>query len=151
MLLRGANGVGYSNYPDNVIRGFIQHSAESGMDIFRVFDSLNYLPNLKVAMDAIRTRTNSVCEATLCYTGDILDTKRDKYTLAYVEMAKELERMGAHILALKDMSGLCTPNAAYKLVKALRQETGLPTCTSTRTIPPVSPEPLKAAEAGVDA
>ncbi len=153
MLLRGANGVGYSNYPDNVIRGFIQHSAESGMDIFRVFDSLNYLPNLKVAMDAIRTRTNSVCEATLCYTGDILDTKRDKYTLAYyVEMAKELERMGAHILALKDMSGLCTPNAVYKLVKALRQETGLPVHFHTHDSSGIAgASVIKAAEAGVDA
>ena len=127
MLLRGANGVGYSNYPDNVIRGFIKHSAESGMDIFRVFDSLNYLPNLKVAMDSIRKHTNSVCEATICYTGDILSSNRDKYTLKYyVEMAKELEIMGAHILALKDMSGLCHPNAAYKLIKALRQEISIP-------------------------
>lgn len=152
MLLRGANGVGYSNYPDNVIRGFIKHSAESGMDIFRVFDSLNYLPNLKVAMESIRKDTNSVCEGTICYTGDILDPKRDKYSLQYyVDMAKELEKMGAHILALKDMSGLCTPNAAYKLVKALRNEVGIPLHFHTHDSSGIGgASVIKAAEAGVD-
>ena len=153
MLLRGANGVGYSNYPDNVIRGFIKHSAESGMDIFRVFDSLNYLPNLKVAMDSIRKHTNSVCEATICYTGDILSSDRDKYTLKYyVEMAKELEIMGAHILALKDMSGLCHPNAAYKLIKALRKEIAIPVHFHTHDSSGIAGASIiKAAEAGVDA
>ena len=153
MLLRGANGVGYSNYPDNVIRGFIKHSAESGMDIFRVFDSLNYLPNLKVAMDSIRKHTNSICEATICYTGDILSSDRDKYTLKYyVEMAKELEIMGAHILALKDMSGLCHPNAAYKLIKALRQEIAIPVHFHTHDSSGIAGASIiKAAEAGVDA
>ena len=151
MLLRGANGVGYSNYPDNVIRGFIQHSAESGMDIFRVFDSLNYLPNLKVAMESIRTHTHSVCEATICYTGDILDSQRDKYTLSYyIEMAQELERMGAHVLALKDMSGLCTPHAAYKLIKALRSEIGIPVHFHTHDSSGIAASIIKAAEAGVD-
>ena len=153
MLLRGANGVGYSNYPDNVIRGFIKHSAESGMDIFRVFDSLNYLPNLKVAMDSIRKHTNSVCEATICYTGDILSSDRDKYTLKYyVEMAKELEIMGAHILALKDMSGLCHPNAAYKLIKALRKEIAIPVHFHTHDTSGIAGASIiKASEAGVDA
>ena len=153
MLLRGANGVGYSNYPDNVIRGFIKHSAESGMDIFRVFDSLNYLPNLKVAMDSIRKHTNSVCEATICYTGDILSSNRDKYTLKYyVEMAKELEIMGANILALKDMSGLCHPNAAYKLIKALRKEIAIPVHFHTHDSSGIAGASIiKAAEAGVDA
>ena len=153
MLLRGANGVGYSNYPDNVIRGFIKHSAESGMDIFRVFDSLNYLPNLKVAMDSIRKDTNSVCEATICYTGDILSSDRDKYTLKYyVDMAKELEIMGAHILALKDMSGLCHPNAAYKLIKALRNEIAIPVHFHTHDSSGIAGASIiKAAEAGVDA
>ncbi|MFL2832627.1 MAG: pyruvate carboxylase [Coraliomargaritaceae bacterium] len=153
MLLRGANGVGYSNYPDNVIRGFIKHSAESGMDIFRVFDSLNYLPNLKVAMDSIRKHTNSVCEATICYTGDILSSDRDKYTLKYyVEMAKDLEMMGAHILALKDMSGLCHPNAAYKLIKALRAEVAIPVHFHTHDSSGIAGASIiKAAEAGVDA
>ncbi|MDB4345709.1 pyruvate carboxylase [bacterium] len=152
MLLRGANGVGYSNYPDNVIRGFIKHSAESGMDIFRVFDSLNYLPNLKVAMESIRKDTNSVCEATICYTGDILDPKRDKYSLEYyVKMAKELEQMGAHVLALKDMSGLCYPNAVYKLVKALRNEIGIPVHFHTHDSSGIAGASIvKAAEAGVD-
>ncbi len=152
MLLRGANGVGYSNYPDNVIRGFIKHSAESGMDIFRVFDSLNYLPNLKVAMDSIRKDTNSICEATICYTGDVLDEARDKYSLKYyVDMAKELEQMGAHILALKDMSGLCTPHAAYKLVKALRSEISIPVHFHTHDSSGIAGASIiKAAEAGVD-
>ena len=152
MLLRGANGVGYSNYPDNVIRGFIKHSAESGMDIFRVFDSLNYLPNLKVAMKSIREDTDRICEATICYTGDITDTKRDKYDLAYyVKMAKELESMGAHMLAIKDMSGLCHPNAAYKLVKALRSEVGMPIHFHTHDSSGIaSSSIMKASEAGVD-
>lgn len=152
MLLRGANGVGYSNYPDNVIRGFIKHSAECGMDIFRVFDSLNYRPNLKVAMESIRKDTQSVCEATICYTGDILDPKRDKYTLEYyVDMARELEKMGAHILALKDMSGLCYPNAAYKLIKALRNEIGIPVHFHTHDSSGIAGASIvKAAEAGVD-
>jgi pyruvate carboxylase len=152
MLLRGANGVGYSNYPDNVIRGFVKHSAESGMDIFRVFDSLNYLPNLKVAMEAIRKDTKSVCEATVCYSGDILDKNRDKYSMDYyLTMAKELERMGAHILALKDMSGLCHPRAAYKLIKALREEIGIPVHFHTHDSSGIAAASIiKAAEAGVD-
>ena len=139
--------------PDNVIRGFIKHSAESGMDIFRVFDSLNYLPNLKVAMKSIREDTNRVCEATLCYTGDITDSNRDKYDLQYyVKMAKELESMGAHMLAIKDMSGLCHPNAAFKLVKALRSEVGLPIHFHTHDSSGIaSASIIKAAEAGVDA
>jgi pyruvate carboxylase len=152
MLLRGANGVGYSNYPDNVIRGFIKHSAESGMDIFRVFDSLNYLPNLKVAMKSIREDTDRICEATICYTGDITDSKRDKYDLAYyVNMAKELESMGAHMLAIKDMSGLCHPNAAYKLIKALRSEVGMPIHFHTHDSSGIaSSSIMKASEAQVD-
>ena len=152
MLLRGANGVGYSNYPDNVIRGFVKHSAEAGMDIFRIFDSLNYLPNLKVAMEAVRKDTGSICEATVCYTGDILDSDRDKYTLEYyVSFAKELENMGAHTLALKDMSGLCHPKAAYKLIKALRSEIAIPVHFHTHDTSGIaSASIVKAAEAGVD-
>jgi pyruvate carboxylase len=126
MLLRGANAVGYTNYPDNVVAGFVRHAAASGMDIFRVFDSLNYLPNLRVAMEAIR-ETQAVCEAAICYTGDILDERRDKYSLNYyLKLARELEKMGAHFLAIKDMAGLCRPLAARKLVKALREESALP-------------------------
>jgi len=152
MLLRGANGVGYSNYPDNVIRGFVKHSAECGMDIFRVFDSLNYLPNLKVAMESIRKDTNSVCEATVCYSGDILDENRDKYSLEYyLTMAKELVAMGAHILALKDMSGLCHPHAAFKLIKALRSEISIPVHFHTHDSSGIAAASIiKAAEAGVD-
>ncbi|MCD6052768.1 MAG: pyruvate carboxylase, partial [Verrucomicrobia bacterium] len=120
MLFRGSNAVGYSNYPENVVAGFVKHAAASGMDIFRIFDSLNYLPNLKVAMESVQD-THAICEAAICYTGDILDEKRDKYSLKYyVKLAKELEKMGAHFLAIKDMAGLCRPFAAKKLVKALR-------------------------------
>ena len=114
MLFRGANAVGYSNYPDNVVAGFVKHAAAAGMDIFRIFDSLNYTPNLKVAMEAVQ-ETHAVCEAAICYTGDILDPKRDKYSLKYyVKLAKELEKMGAHFLAIKDMAGLCRPFAALR-------------------------------------
>ena len=126
MLLRASNAVGYTAYPDNVVAEFIYEAAAQGIDIFRIFDSLNWLPNMKASMEAVR-ETRSVCEAAICYTGDILDPKRDKYSLEYyVRMAKELERMGAHMLAIKDMAGLCKPYAAEKLVKALRQEIGIP-------------------------
>ena len=126
MLFRGSNAVGYSNYPDNAVSGFVKHAAASGMDIFRIFDSLNYLPNLTVAMDAVQ-ETHAICEAAICYTGNILDPARDKYSLKYyVKLAKELEKMGAHILAIKDMAGLCKPAAASVLVKALKNEIGIP-------------------------
>ncbi len=126
MLFRGSNAVGYSNYPDNVVAGFVKHAAASGIDIFRIFDSLNYTPNLRVAMEAVQ-ETHAICEAAICYTGDILDPKRSKYSLKYyVKLAKELEKMGAHILAIKDMAGLCRPYAAYQLVKALKDEIGIP-------------------------
>lgn len=152
MLLRGANGVGYSNYPDNVIKGFVKHSAEAGMDIFRVFDSLNYLPNLGPAMDAVRNHTNSICEAAICYTGDILDPTREKYSLQYyVDLAKELEKMGAHILAIKDMAGLCHPRAAEKLIKTLKEEVGIPIHFHTHDSSGIaSASIIKAAEAGAD-
>jgi pyruvate carboxylase len=126
MLFRGSNAVGYSNYPDNVVAGFVKHAAEQGIDIFRIFDSLNYLPNLKVAMEAVQ-ETHAICEAAICYTGDILDPKRTKYSIKYyLKLAKELEKMGAHFLAIKDMAGLCRPYAAFQLVKALKEEVGLP-------------------------
>ena len=127
MLFRGSNAVGYSNYPDNVVAGFVKHAADSGMDIFRIFDSLNYLPNMQVAMEAAREHGKVLCEAAICYTGDINDEKRDKYSLEYyINKAKEVEKMGAHILAIKDMAGLCKPLAARKLVTALKQEIGIP-------------------------
>jgi pyruvate carboxylase len=126
MLFRGSNAVGYSNYPPDVVAGFVRHAAESGMDIFRVFDSLNDLSNMRAAMEAVR-ETKAVCEGTICYTGDILDPKRTKYSLKYyVKLAKELEKMGAHFIAIKDMAGLCRPFAARALLKALRAETDLP-------------------------
>ncbi|MEO5961090.1 MAG: pyruvate carboxylase, partial [Opitutaceae bacterium] len=151
MLFRGANAVGYTNYPDNVVAGFVKHAAASGMDIFRVFDSLNYLPNLRVAMAAVN-ETHGICEAAICYTGDILDDKRDKFSLAYyVRLAKELEKMGAHFLAIKDMAGLCRPYAAAKLVKALKDEIGLPIHFHTHDTSGIaSASVLRAADAGVD-
>ncbi len=126
MLLRGSNAVGYTNYPDNVVERFVEEAANSGIDIFRVFDSLNWTKGMRVAMEAVR-KQGKICEASICYTGDITDPERDKYPLDYyVSMAKELEQMGAHILAIKDMAGLLKPFAAYKLVKALKEEIGIP-------------------------
>jgi pyruvate carboxylase len=151
MLFRGSNAVGYSNYPDNVVVGFVKQAAEAGIDIFRVFDSLNYTPNLQAAMDAIQD-THAICEAAICYTGDILDPKRTKYSLKYyIKLAKELEKMGAHFLAVKDMAGLCKPFAAYTLVKALKEEIGLPIHYHTHDTSGVTPASiLKASEARVD-
>ena len=151
MLFRGSNAVGYSNYPDNAVAGFVKHAAEAGMDIFRLFDSLNYLPNLKVAMEAVQ-ETHGICEAAICYTGDILDKSRSKYSLDYyIKLAKELEKMGAHILAIKDMAGLCKPAAAHVLVKALKQEIGIPIHFHTHDTSGIAAASvLSAAEAGVD-
>jgi pyruvate carboxylase len=151
MLFRGSNAVGYSNYPPNVVAGFVKHAAASGIDIFRIFDSLNYVPNLKAAMQAVRD-THAICEAAICYTGDILDPARTKYSLDYyVKMARELERMGAHILAIKDMAGLCRPYAAHALVKALRQEIGIPIHFHTHDTSGVNAASvLRASDAGVD-
>jgi pyruvate carboxylase len=151
MLFRGANAVGYSNYPDNVVAGFVKHAAESGIDIFRIFDALNYAPNLKAALEAAR-EAGAVCEAAICYTGDILDAKRTKYSLRYyVSLARELEKMGAHFLAIKDMAGLCRPFAAAALVKALKEEIGLPVHFHTHDTSGVnSASVLKASEAGAD-
>jgi pyruvate carboxylase len=151
MLFRGSNAVGYSNYPDNVVAGFVQHAADSGIDIFRVFDSLNDLRNLQVSMEAIR-QTKGICEAAICYTGDILDPSRPKYGLAYyLDLAKELEKMGAHILAIKDMAGLCRPFAARELVRAMKEHIGLPIHFHTHDTSGTSAASiLAAAEAGVD-
>ena len=151
MLLRASNAVGYTAYPDNVVDEFILEASAQGIDIFRIFDSLNWLPNMRGAMDAVR-KTKSVCEAAVCYTGDILDPKREKYSLQYyVRLAKELERMGAHILAIKDMAGLCKPYAAYKLVKTLRDEVGIPIHFHTHDTSGLNASSiLKASEAGVD-
>ncbi len=151
MLFRGSNAVGYSNYPDNAVAGFVKHSADAGMDIFRVFDSLNYLPNLMAAMAAVN-ETHAICEAAICYTGNILDPARDKYSLKYyVKLARELEKMGAHMLAIKDMAGLCRPAAASALVKALKAEIGIPIHFHTHDTSGIAAASiLAAAEAGVD-
>ena len=150
MLLRASNAVGYTAYPDNVVREFIQEAAVQGIDIFRIFDSLNWMPNMQVAVEAT-LKTGRVCEAAVCYTGDILDPAREKYSLKYyVRLAKELERMGTHILGIKDMAGLLKPYAAYKLVKALREEIGLPIHLHTHDTSGLNAATvLKAAEAGV--
>ncbi len=151
MLLRGSNMVGYANFPDNLVREFVRSAAKSGIDVFRVFDSLNWIPGMEIAMDEV-IRQNKLCEATICYTGDILDEKRDKYTLNYyVKMAKELEKRGAHLLAIKDMSGLLKPYAAKKLVTTLKNEVGLPIHLHTHdTTGNQVAAYLMAAEAGVD-
>lgn len=126
MLFRGANAVGYTNYPDNVIREFIKKSADAGIDVFRIFDSLNWIKGMEVAIDATR-EAGKVAEAAICYTGDILDDSRAKYTVNYYkEMAKELESAGAHILAIKDMAGLLKPEAAYRLVSELKATVDIP-------------------------
>ncbi len=126
MLLRGANAVGYKSYPDNVVRKFIKEAAASGIDLFRVFDSLNWIDGMAVAMDEVGNQ-GKIVEATMCYTGDILDERRDKYTLEYyVNKAKELEKRGAHMIAIKDMSSLLKPIAAHKLVSALKNEISVP-------------------------
>ena len=152
MLLRGSNAVGYANYPDNVVREFVIHSSDAGMDVFRIFDSLNYLPNLKVAMETVVEKTPSLCEAAVCFTGDFTDSSEEKYVLNYyVELAKELEKMGAHILAIKDMAGLCHPIAASKLVKTLRNEVGIPIHFHTHDSSGISSSSvMKAVESGVD-
>jgi pyruvate carboxylase len=152
MLLRASNAVGYAAYPDNVVREFIREAAVQGIDIFRIFDSLNWLPNMKVAMETVR-ETGRVCEAAICYTGDILDPKRDKYPLSYyTRMASELEKMGAHVLGIKDMAGLVKPYAAGRLIRALRDVTDLPIHFHTHDTSGISAASvLKAADAGVDA
>ena len=152
MLFRGSNAVGYSNYPDNVVAGFVRHAADSGMDIFRIFDSLNYLPNMKVAMEATREHGKAVCEAAVCYTGDITDPKRAKYSLKYyISKARELEKMGAHILCIKDMAGLCHPAAAKVLFKALKEEIGIPIHFHTHDTSGINAASvLAASESGAD-
>jgi pyruvate carboxylase len=152
MLLRGANGVGYTVYPDNVVQGFVRQAAESGVDVFRVFDSLNWVENMRVAIDAVN-ETGRLCEAVVCYTGDIFDPDRARYDLDYyVKMARELKAAGTHILGIKDMAGLLKPAQARVLVKALKEETGLPIHFHTHDTSGIAASSiLAAAEAGVDA
>ncbi len=152
MLLRASNGVGYTNYPDNVVQFFVKQAAETGVDVFRVFDSLNWVENMRVAMDAV-IEANKVCEGTICYTGDILNPERAKYDLKYyVTMGKALREAGAHVLGLKDMAGLLKPASARVLIKALKEEVGLPIHFHTHDTGGIAGATiLAAAEAGVDA
>jgi pyruvate carboxylase len=152
MLLRASNAVGYTNYSDNVVRYFVQQAAKNGVDVFRVFDSLNWVDNMRVAMDAV-IETGALCEGALCYTGDLFDTKRSKYDLKYyVGLAKQLEKAGAHILGIKDMAGVCKPRAAHELVRVLKQEVGLPIHFHTHDTSGISAASVLAAiEAGCDA
>jgi pyruvate carboxylase len=152
MLLRGANGVGYTNYPDNVVKHFVRTAAAGGIDLFRVFDSLNWVENLRVSMDAV-IEEGKLCEAAICYTGDILDPARAKYDLNYyVGLARELEKAGAHIIAVKDMAGLLKPAAARVLFKALREATDLPLHFHTHDTSGIAAATVLAAvETGVDA
>ena len=152
MLLRASNGVGYKNYPDNVVRYFVEQAASNGVDIFRIFDSLNWVENMRVAIDAVR-QTNAVAEAAICFTGNLSDPACTKYDLKYyVNMAKELERAGAHILGIKDMAGLCQPAAATALVRALKQEVSIPIHFHTHDTSGIAAASVLAAiDAGVDA
>ncbi|MEM9434434.1 MAG: pyruvate carboxylase [Pseudomonadota bacterium] len=152
MLVRGSNGVGYTNYPDNVVQDFIRQSADTGVDVFRIFDPLNWVENMRVAMDSVLDQQR-VLEASICYTGDLLDPDNDKYTLKYfVGMAKELKEAGTHILGLKDMAGLLKPTAASRLITALKDEVGLPIHFHTHdTSGSAIATILAASEAGVDA
>ena len=150
MLLRASNGVGYTNYPDNVVRAFVKE-ASKGIDVFRVFDSLNWVENMRIAMDAV-IDSGKICEGTICYTGDILNPDRSKYNLKYyVNMAKNLQEAGAHFLGLKDMAGLLKPAAARQLVKSLKEEVGLPIHFHTHDTSGIAGATiLAAADAGVD-
>jgi pyruvate carboxylase len=152
MLLRASNGVGYTNYPDNVVQAFVKQAALTGVDVFRVFDSLNWVENMRVAMDAV-VGAGKVCEGSICYTGDILDPARAKYDLRYyVNRAKELKSAGAHVLGLKDMAGLLKPAAARHLIKALKEDVGLPIHFHTHDTSGIAGATVLAAiEAGVDA
>ncbi|NLF34567.1 MAG: pyruvate carboxylase [Clostridiales bacterium] len=151
MLFRGANAVGYTNYPDNLIRAFVDESAKGGIDVFRIFDSLNWIPGMEMAMEEV-LRQGKFCEAAICYTGDIMDPKRDKYSIKYyLNMAKELERRGAHSLCIKDMAGLLKPYAAKTLIAALKDELSIPVHLHTHdTSGNQVATYLMAAEAGVD-
>lgn len=152
MLLRASNAVGYTNYPDNAVQYFVEKSADAGMDVFRIFDSLNWADNMKVAMEAV-LRTDRLCEAAICYTGDVLSQEKTKYDLDYyVALATELKSAGAHILGIKDMAGLCRPRAIELLVRTLKEETGLPVHFHTHdTSGTASASVIAAAEAGADA
>ena len=152
MLIRGSNGVGYTAYSDNLIGKFVEQSWENGVDIFRIFDSLNWMESIAPCIEHVRTRTNGLAEGSICYTGDILDTKNTKYDLKYyISLAKDIENAGAHILGVKDMAGLLKPYAAYQLISALKSEINIPIHLHTHDTSSIqSATYLKAIEAGVD-
>jgi pyruvate carboxylase len=152
MLLRSANAVGYANYPDNVLRFFVARAAANGIDVFRIFDCLNWVENMRVAIDAV-LESGKLCEAAICYTGNLSDPHEKKYTLDYyLKLARELKAAGTHVLAIKDMGGLCRPRAAYALVRALKEETGLPLHFHTHDTSGIGAASVLAAiEAGADA
>jgi pyruvate carboxylase len=152
MLLRSSNAVGYTNYPDNVVQAFVKEAAQAGVDLFRVFDSLNWVENMRVALDAV-LESGKLCEAAICYSGDLLTPAPNKYDLAYyVGMARELENAGAHILCIKDMAGVCRPAAIEKLVSTLKQEIGLPIHFHTHDTSGIgAASVLAAVRGGVDA
>jgi pyruvate carboxylase len=152
MLLRGANAVGYKSYPDNLVEEFVVKSWENGIDIFRIFDSLNWMPNMQKSIEAVRNKTKGIAEVAMCYTGDIQDPSRTKYSLQYYkQFAKDIENAGAHILAIKDMSGLLKPWAAYELISELKQAVNIPIHLHTHDTSSLqSATYLKAIEAGVD-
>jgi pyruvate carboxylase len=152
MLLRSANAVGYANYPDNVVRFFVARAAERGIDVFRIFDSLNWVENMRVSIDAV-VEAGKLCEAAICYTGNLSDPHEKKYTLDYyLKLARELKAAGTHVLGVKDMGGLCRPRAAYTLVKALKEEIGLPVHFHTHDTSGIAAASVLAAvEAGADA
>ncbi|WP_439130939.1 pyruvate carboxylase [Polaribacter sp.] len=152
MLIRGSNGVGYTAYPDNLIGKFVEQSWENGVDLFRIFDSLNWMKSIAPCIEHVRTKTKGLAEGAICYTGDILDVNNTKYNLKYyLELAKEIENAGAHILAIKDMAGLLKPYAASELVTALKSELSIPIHLHTHDTSSIqSATYLKAIEAGVD-
>jgi len=152
MLLRSANAVGYTNYPDNVVRFFVARAAARGVDLFRIFDSLNWVENMRVAIDAV-LKSGKLCEAAICYSGNLSDPHEKKYTLDYyLKLARGLKACGVHILGIKDMAGLCQPQAAYMLVKALKDEIGLPVHFHTHDTSGIAAASVLAAvDAGVDA
>jgi pyruvate carboxylase len=152
MLIRGSNGVGYTAYPDNLIEKFVEQSWENGVDLFRIFDSLNWMKSMGPCIEHVRNRTQGLAEGSICYTGDILNPKNTKYNLKYyTTLAKDIENAGAHILAIKDMAGLLKPYAAFELVSALKQEINIPIHLHTHDTSSIqSATYIKAIEAGVD-
>ncbi len=152
MLIRGSNGVGYTAYPDNLIEKFVEQAWETGVDVFRIFDSLNWMESIAPCIEYVRTKTGGLAEGSICYTGDILDASKTKYNLKYyLQLAKDIENAGAHILGVKDMAGLLKPNAAYELITALKSEINIPIHLHTHDTSSIqSATYLKAVEAGVD-